>query len=391
MCEVCKTKGTNSQVIHHKIFAFEQKEIKEIEREDGHFGIIKGYASTYGNVDRGGDVVLPGAFTQSIKRHKSNNRKIRMYFQHDRMSVIGGWPINLVRDDSKGLYVEGEINLGVQKGMETYLLAKQGVIQDLSIGYSILEEANNKYGGSDLKELELWEVSPVSEPMNDQANILEVKGATPFKDLPLADRNRPWSASDARDRVRAATNSADEPSATYRNAFFWYDSDNPNNFGSYKLPFVDVVDGKLTAIPRAIFNAAARLNQTQIPSADKTKVASHINRYYAKMELDSPLKSNGELKLEFKWLADLELQEDDIFDYKDIENYKCMKDIENFLKNPVPLSNACRKALISKIKSFSRDAEGEDSGRDVREMVTSKLREIEISKKLDDINKLLKR
>lgn len=159
-----------------KSFNFVVEDLKTIERDGQKLGIIKGYASTYGNVDRGGEMVVKGAFAKSLARYRETNRQIRMYAQHDRHSIIGGYPIDKARDDDKGLYVEGEINLEVQKGFEMYQLAKQKVITDLSIGYSIID-ADVENDVFMLKELELWEVSLVGEPMNAQATILEVKSA----------------------------------------------------------------------------------------------------------------------------------------------------------------------------------------------------------------------
>lgn len=381
MRKVCLQKTANIDSVEMKYMNFKTdiKAAGAITKEGIKYGIVKGYASTYGNVDVGGDIVAPGAFTASIERHKENERPIRMMYQHQRDKLIGGFPIDKVVDDEKGLFVEGEINLEVQEGRAAYALALQGVLTDFSIGYSIKDAELNKEGLLILKEVELWEISPVAEPMNTEARITDVKGATSYKNLPLAPRDRRWSASEAATRVRRLTNSEDSPSPNYRNAFLWYDSAEPDKFGSYKLPFADVIGGELKAVPRALFNAAARLNQTNIPAADKKRVATHINKYYDKMGLESPLKNNGEFKENCEWIGELF---DDESMASEINGFECMKDIENFLKDPVPLSSNARKILISKIKSFSRDVEDDDKGvRDVRE---------EVVDKIDEINKILK-
>ncbi|HEU5046146.1 MAG TPA: hypothetical protein VFT75_18645 [Nocardioidaceae bacterium] len=118
-------------------------------------------------------------------------------------------------------------------------------------------------------------------------------GATTFGDLPLADRERSWSKSSADTAVRAWASSdgsgdADKMDWTkYRKAFFWYDSDNAELFGSYKLMFADVIDGTLTAIPRGVFAAAAVIQGSRggvdIPSGDETSVKNTIAKYYTKM------------------------------------------------------------------------------------------------------------
>lgn len=170
ICE--KNKKTNKREV--KVFAFNIHETKEVEIEGQRYGLVRGYASTYNNIDRGNDSVLPGAFKKSLQRYIGSNRPIKMYFNHNSNEIIGGFPVDKIKDDENGLYVEGQINLGVQKGREAYSLAKQGVMQDFSIGYTV-DDYDLKNGVRQLKTLELWEISMVGEPMNPEARILTVK------------------------------------------------------------------------------------------------------------------------------------------------------------------------------------------------------------------------
>ena len=113
-----------------------------------------------------------------------------------------------------------------------------------------------------------------------------------FQDLPLADRDREWDASAAEKRVRSWAGAAEEPTEKYRNAHLWYDRDKPENFGSYKLLIADVVDGKLTAVPRAIMAAGAVMQGSRggvdLPRDDVARVKSHLAKYYAKMDETPP-------------------------------------------------------------------------------------------------------
>lgn len=129
----------------------------------------------------------------------------------------------------------------------------------------------------------------------------EQKGTPPFKDLPLAERGRPWSGAAAKARVRTWAGADDGLTTStiqkkWRDCFFWYDPSKPALFASYKLPFTDIVDGKLTAIPRGIFAAAGALlgarGGVDIPSADMPAVIRHVERYYRKMGLPSPFKKS---------------------------------------------------------------------------------------------------
>ena len=103
--------------------------------------------------------------------------------------------------------------------------------------------------------------------------------------LPLAAPDRTWSKSSALRRVKAQIGATDAPNATYAQYHLWYDAENSDNFGAYKLPFVDIVDGRAMAIPSALRNAAARLNQTQGPStAEKTRIKGIIDGYLSKLK-----------------------------------------------------------------------------------------------------------
>lgn len=146
---------------------------------------------------------------------------------------------------------------------------------------------------------------------------LELKGTPPFMDLPLAPRAMAWSASAAKARVRTwagaddgLTNAAIQKK--YRGCFFWYDPTKPSLFASFKLPFTDIIDGKLTAIPRGIFAAAGAMlgarGGVDIPDADRPGVTRHIERYYRKMGLPSPFKksmTNQEIAQEINALANM--------------------------------------------------------------------------------------
>ena len=80
---------------------------------------------------------------------------------------------------------------------------------------------------------------------------------TSFQDLPLADRDREWDGDAAEKRVRSWAGAEDEPNEKYRDAHVWYDAEKKDNFTAYKLLVADVLDGRLTAVPRGVMAAAA--------------------------------------------------------------------------------------------------------------------------------------
>ena len=113
-----------------------------------------------------------------------------------------------------------------------------------------------------------------------------------FQDLPLADRDRAWDGDAAEKRVRKWAGAEEKPNAKYRDAHVWYDADKPENFGSYKLLIADVVDGRLTAVPRGVMAAAGVMDGARggadVPVKDVDRVKSHLAKYYSKMGDEPP-------------------------------------------------------------------------------------------------------
>lgn len=141
-------------------------------------GIIEGYASVYGELDSYRDIVVKGAFNNSLeKRYRAKKRKgVPMLDQHDSRVVIGLWELDGIKEDNNGLLVRGQINMDVQRGRENHSLAKQGALSGLSIGYNTIDEDWAADGTVRiLKEVDLWEISMVTFPAGDSARIHDVK------------------------------------------------------------------------------------------------------------------------------------------------------------------------------------------------------------------------
>lgn len=142
-------------------------------------GTFEGYASTYGNVDYDNDVISPGAFDKTCRERPI----IKLLYQHDWNKVLG---IGEIRNDSKGLYIKGQINQDVQLGREVRSLMIQGALDSMSIGFVVPEiEKNLEYqqdGTRLIKECDVRETSIVPFPANPQALIQSVKSALKYKD-----------------------------------------------------------------------------------------------------------------------------------------------------------------------------------------------------------------
>lgn len=130
--------------------------------------VIEGYASVFGQRDQGGDLVEKGAYAASLMGLGKRGLRVKMLWQHDPGQPIGVW--DEVREDATGLWVKGRILTEVAKGREAAALLDAGAIDGLSIGYRTVK-AGRDAKGRVLQELELWEVSLVTFPMQAQARV----------------------------------------------------------------------------------------------------------------------------------------------------------------------------------------------------------------------------
>ena len=168
--------GDGLPALERKFMQFE-----EVAKVDG--GVeIKGYASFFGDVDQGNDVVQKGAYGASLKALKAAKRGVKMLWQHDPAQPIGVWDV--VQEDAKGLFVKGRILQSVEKGREAIALIEVGAIDGLSIGYRTVKASKNTKGQRLLQELELWEVSVVTFPMLPSARVgAKADGLSPVADV----------------------------------------------------------------------------------------------------------------------------------------------------------------------------------------------------------------
>ncbi|VAW01545.1 Gene Transfer Agent prohead protease [hydrothermal vent metagenome] len=130
---------------------------------------IEGYASFFNDPDKGGDIVIKGAYAASLKRLGDEGRQVKMLWQHDPTEPIGIW--DEVREDERGLFVKGRLLDSVGRGREAAALIAAGAIDGLSIGYRTVRAVKNDKGSRLLQELELWEVSLVTFPMLPSARV----------------------------------------------------------------------------------------------------------------------------------------------------------------------------------------------------------------------------
>lgn len=137
-------------------------------------GTIEGYASLFGEIDQARDMVMPGAFTQTLKQR--GIRKIPMLFQHDPSEPVGIW-LEL-REDLRGLWARGRLIPDVRRARELLALLQAGAVDGLSIGYRTQRgQIEPRTRVRKLYQVDLWEISIVTFPLLDGARVSAVKQA----------------------------------------------------------------------------------------------------------------------------------------------------------------------------------------------------------------------
>src|SRR2546427_11375888 len=132
-------------------------EIKTVGEADGSF---TGLASTYNNIDLGGDEVMPGAFSKTLRDAKG---PFPVLMGHDAKEQIGYAEL---QDSNAGLLVNGKLVMHSDKSKQAYALMKAKALRGLSIGYDAVRSVM-KGKVRQLTEVKLFEISLTPFPMNE--------------------------------------------------------------------------------------------------------------------------------------------------------------------------------------------------------------------------------
>ena len=156
--------------------------VKSIEKT----GEFSGYLSVFNNADSYRDVVLPGAFKDTLADWKEKDAMPPVLWQHKSAEPIGVF--TSMKEDDKGLYTEGKLLVNhVAKAAEAHALLSHKAIRGMSIGYDVPEDGE-EYDGkarvNNLKKVNLWEGSIVTFPANQQSNVDAVKSMLERGDMP---------------------------------------------------------------------------------------------------------------------------------------------------------------------------------------------------------------
>jgi HK97 family phage prohead protease len=150
-----------------------QLEIKSISAS----GEFSGYGSVFGVKDLQSDIIIKGAFEESLTRHKEKKTRPALLWQHKRDEPIGFF--KTVEEDSLGLFVEGQLLIDDDPiAKRAYAHLKAGSLSGMSIGFMVAED-DYKYNSEKqafvISKIDLHEISLVTFPANEDARVQEVK------------------------------------------------------------------------------------------------------------------------------------------------------------------------------------------------------------------------
>jgi hypothetical protein len=266
----------------------------QTELKDDDTGTFSARIATLNVTDKDGDLTVSKAF--------DNAKTVRVSRFNHSSAVRDDLPVGVasIREEGDAVIAEGKLNLQSAGGRELMATLKfeqeHNVQSEWSYGFTVLDseyEQRDEQKVRILKKLNPFEVSPVMRGAGEGTATLAVKAATDFANLPLYDRDYRWDSGAALKRVRkwaSKDGSGDKDSMDwpkYKKAFFFYDPDDDSSFGGFKLPFADITDGKLYAVPRGIFAVAGVLQGSrggvQISPEDQDHIKDTVDRYYAAM------------------------------------------------------------------------------------------------------------
>jgi hypothetical protein len=157
-------------------------------------GTFEGYASLFNREDLGHDIVLPGAFRESLATR--GPRGIKLLFQHDANQPIGVW--TTLEEDGRGLFAQGRLMREVAKAREVMALMRAGALDGLSIGFKTVKARRDRASGvRRIEKIDLWEISVVTFPLLPEARIATLK-RRPFAEAAPTEREfERWLTRDA--------------------------------------------------------------------------------------------------------------------------------------------------------------------------------------------------
>lgn len=305
-------------------------DMKVVEEDKKHY--MTGYANTKNHADSYGDIPTNYNDEDVYVLERMNSNPVCFVDHRSSATNIAGNFVEL-REDDKGLFfkllfrqLSDIYNPALKDAVASYIT---GFGRALSIGGSWLfgdPKNPNHLTKAILSEISLVGIGSDMDALSSTTRPKHFKSILPFADLPIAKKDSPWNFEDT------ATSLKHLSDEEFSKAFLW--KGKIDNVETHQFPVADFVEGELKIIPKALFSAAASLSGAKggidLPDDEKDGVKYQIDKYYKKMDIESPFEKNV-FRIDHLTLDD--------------------RLLENLLKTGVKFNNKMAKALVSSIKS----------------------------------------
>lgn len=237
--------------------------------------------------------IAPGAFTDVLKRKPD----VRLLFNHDGMALARTKSGTLeLSQDEDGLRVWARL-APTTTASDLRLAMQRGDVDQMSFAFTVAEDEWHEDHEEETIERtiirvgELYDVSVVTFPAYPDTSVtmreireaaregkVHLRTVIPFRETPKAEADAAWDGP-----AEVARADVDD----LRAMCAWYDSNAPENKGSYKLPHHRASESH-PVVWRGVRAAMQRLMQADIPQDDKRGCHSHLARHYEQFDKDAP-------------------------------------------------------------------------------------------------------
>ncbi len=258
-------------------------------------GIFEAIVAVFGNVDRAGDRIMPGAFAKSLARWQEKGRPIPVIFAHewDNLDAHIGEVLE-AKETDEGLYIKGQLEMDEPFAARVWKKMTKGTLAEFSFAYDELDSALVKENGeyvNELRELELFEVGPCLVGMNPDTQLLGVKKAIASHSTATSDAA--WDGPANETRVRS-----DESAGYYRRIYAWQDPDGEvGSKTTWKFIHHEVdADGnpgaanmRACSATVAILNGGRGVDPAAQPwGSDREGIHAHVARHMRDGDMEPP-------------------------------------------------------------------------------------------------------
>ena len=145
----------------------------------------------------------------------------------------------------------------------------------------------------------------INDEKDDQENTS--KTVIPYKPEGQTDEDTAWDGSAAKDNIAVWAGGPDKENIDwdkYSRAFTYVDPENKENYGGYKLPHHDIVDGSLVTVLRGVYAAMAAVmgarGGVDVPENELMGIYNHLKKHYQQYGIENIPEFKSEKTEELK-------------------------------------------------------------------------------------------